>query len=146
MEAKILNGVEELKLEGSLLSAETNRLHSLVDISEFSDLGKWKNLVERISPTQAFDNRHRETLYEDGRYLQAVMWVKKDVPTEVHNDRIEKILILEGTCTCCLGDEQLELVAGDCLVVPINTIHNLLVTSPQPVKMIYLREMLEKAA
>lgn len=138
MEARILTAVDELKFTGG------SQLDSFVDISEYSNVEKWKGLVKDISPPEEFLNTHRIPLFESEHQFLAVTWVKTEVPTESHDDRIEKILILEGTCRCRLGEEELDLAAGDCLMVPLNVVHNLKVTSERPVKMIYARELLRK--
>ena len=142
----ILNDIEELKFAAAKISNETGQLSEFIDVSEHSNIQKWNELIKGITPEKEFENGYSVPLYKSGHHLLTVTWIKKDIPTEIHDDRIEKLLILEGTCTCLLGDEKLYLKAGDCFIVPPNLVHNVLVTSEEMLKAIYVREMIEKVA
>ena len=149
MGGRILNSVEELKLNGATLSPQTGMLSEFIGISEYSDIGKWQKLTGAISPpTTTFDENGNPIyeLYNGGNKMLAIMWVNKEVAEEIHDDLTESFLILEGRCTCIIGNEAVDMGPGSFRNIPLYTNHNLKVTSKGPVKLIFTREILRKAA
>ncbi len=69
----------------------------------------------------------------------AIVWLKHGSPIEVHDNELEHFLIIEGTCTIKIGDEDHQLVAGDYLSIPLYIGHSVAVTSEIVCKLILQR-------
>lgn len=91
------------------------------------------NLLE-LQPDTTFDNIHVQPLASDSLVSSFVVWVKKEVRLHHHAFHTETLLILEGTGTLVVGDENVEVGAGDFLAIPKTTPHDLTVTSDTPLK------------
>ena len=139
--SKILNSIEELKLETASFDAN-GHLHEFISVSEFSDINKWQQLISHIQPPAEFENIYIHEIFNDGQKELYVAWAKIGVDDELHTDLKEKFLILEGTCRCQVGEEFLDLGPGGFLDIPLHTNHNLRVTSEGMVKVILSKEKL----
>ena len=144
--AKILDRIEELKLETASLSQPALRASEFIGISARSDLEKWQKLTACLAPPAHFGDIHSHELFDDGQRQLVVMWVKEEVPEEAHDDLNEKVFVLEGSCTCTVGGKEIDLSPGGFLEVPLYTDHSLRVTSEQPLKLIVTRVKLKEAA
>lgn len=91
------------------------------------------NLLE-LQPDTTFDNIHVQPLASDSLVSSFVVWVKKEVWLHHHAFHTETLLILEGTGTMVVGDENVEVGPGDFLAIPKTTPHDLTVTSDTPLK------------
>ncbi len=140
LEPEILDRVDALILDELTLD-ENKLLSQFIDLSQYSDVAKWNELTKKIRVPEDFD-LHQHFLYDDGRSSLFVLWVKEKVDDDEHDDLYEKILILQGTCRCKVGDEYLDFKAGEFIKVPLKTVHNLTVTSKEPVKLIVSRRMI----
>lgn len=74
---------------------------------------------------------------EDG--LTAVVWINGHVEEEMHDQAIEKFLVLEGSCKIDIEGEVHYLKAGDYLAIPKFRSHIVDVTSDIPCKLIVQR-------
>jgi mannose-6-phosphate isomerase-like protein (cupin superfamily) len=74
---------------------------------------------------------------EDG--LTAVVWINGHVEEEMHDQAIEKFLVLEGSCQINIEGEMHYLQAGDYLAVPKFRWHVVDVTSEIACKLIVQR-------
>jgi mannose-6-phosphate isomerase-like protein (cupin superfamily) len=142
LEEKIGNAIEESKFDTARFSFETGMLDTFIGISRHSDPRKWDAFTRSLRPPGDYENIYYREIFKDDSQRLAVMWVRKEVPEEIHDDLIEKILILEGACICRLDDETIHLEAGDFLALRPHAVHNLRVTSKTPVKLILTREKL----
>ncbi|RMG17032.1 MAG: cupin domain-containing protein [Bacteroidetes bacterium] len=105
------------------------------------DPAYWQARVKNLSPPASFDNIHAHPL-GDATYHTQVVWVKEGINEEIHTDLLERFLVLEGSCSCYLGQEVIRLEQGDYLEIPLHTPHSFRVTSPGPIKVILQRERL----
>jgi quercetin dioxygenase-like cupin family protein len=130
---QILDILDNLALE------ENFDLNNPPLINQYSEMSAWQKATAEILPPAEFDNIHLHPLREDEKVHQFVAWAKINVPDELHNDMQESFLILEGSCRCQIGEQFFEYQAGDFFTIPLDTFHNLEVTSPQAVKVILQR-------
>jgi mannose-6-phosphate isomerase-like protein (cupin superfamily) len=72
-------------------------------------------------------------------FEQWLVRVHREVPEEIHTDLLESFLILEGSCTCHLGETKIDLTAGGFLEIPFHVPHSVTVTSEKPVLAILQR-------
>ncbi|MEO1257434.1 MAG: cupin domain-containing protein [Bacteroidota bacterium] len=138
---KILHRIEELKFDTFRFSAN-GQLPEFIALSEHSNSDKWKAFVEHITPPAEYDNIHYHEIFRNHARRLAVVWLKEGIEDESHDALKEKFLILEGTCRCQLGEEFIDLGPGTFLDIPLHTVHNLKVTSKEPVKLILSKEKL----
>jgi len=136
---RILQSLEDEKLDSDILNAERTQFNQFVDISEYSNVESWQNLTHQIIPPKDFDI-HSHVLYKDSKKLLSIVWINDSVPHEVHDNTLESFLVLEGSCTCNLGDEFIEMKAGSFLEIPLNVVHNLTVTSERSLKFILTKK------
>ncbi len=139
---KILNRIEELKLNSETLSNDKKRIKEFIAISDFSNIDKWQKLIGHIQPPEKYENIHFHKLYKNDTQLQGIVWFRKEIEEESHDSLKEKFLVLEGTCTCKVGGEHIDMVPGSFLDIPLHTKHELMVTSKTPVKVILTKEKL----
>ncbi len=97
------------------------------------DIEFWRKATAGIEHPK-FDNIHLHTLRKDDTVEISLVWLSGLVPDEHHDDLIESFLILEGVCSCLVGDEEVVLQAGDYLEMPLHMEHNVRAISQQPVK------------
>ncbi|HPI10867.1 MAG TPA: cupin domain-containing protein [Catalimonadaceae bacterium] len=72
-------------------------------------------------------------------FEQFLVRVRQFVPEEIHEDLLESFYILEGTCTCFVGEKQHQLTAGGFLEIPMFIPHSVKITSEKPVLAILQR-------
>ena len=110
-------------------------LTDFVQISEYSKLENWQTLVKSIDTPTDFEV-HTHTLFKSASRRLYLVWINEYIEEEAHDHTEEKFFILEGTCTCLLDNQEVKLQPGSFIDVPVDTYHNLKVTSPTPIKMI----------
>ena len=139
--SKILQQIEELKFDTAHFP-EKGQLPEFIAISEHSTTEKWETLVKRIKPPAEYDNIHYHEIFKNSTQRLAVIWLKEGIEDESHDALKEKFLVLAGTCRCQVGEEFIDLGPGGFLDIPLHTVHNLKVTSKEPVKLILSKEKL----
>jgi mannose-6-phosphate isomerase-like protein (cupin superfamily) len=105
-------------------------LDNLPATDKFSDYQAWLKAVEHLIPNTPFDDFFAQPLRHDDKIEQTLVITKLNVPQETHGDVIESFFILEGHCVCTVGEYTYTLNAGDFLEIPLNTKHDVVVTSP----------------
>lgn len=95
--------------------------------------------VKNINPPLEFENVHVEKLVTDSLSTAFVIWVKAEVKPHIHQRHTESLYILEGSGKLMLDDEMVEINPGDFVLIPVGTVHSLIVTSKIPVKVISLQ-------
>lgn len=106
--------------------------------SRLADFAPWIDRPDMVRPSDAGDiffipfasNSDGET---------ALVWLVSGSPEETHTDRIEKFLIVEGSCHILFGNTVHALRAGDVFSIPLHTPHTVKVTSAIPCKIILQR-------
>ncbi len=64
------------------------------------------------------------------------IWVKKEVPLHKHEFHTEQVIVLEGEGNMRLGDEWKIIKPGDLIIIPVGTLHQVIVTSSIPLKVL----------
>jgi mannose-6-phosphate isomerase-like protein (cupin superfamily) len=64
---------------------------------------------------------------------------KIDVPEEEHDNYLESFFILKGRCECTIGENFYKLGAGDFIEIPLNTPHNIKLSTPVVVAVLQYR-------
>ncbi len=106
--------------------------------SQPEDYNTWLQEAEDKAPKNLTDV-HAKIIGYTEKMITAIVWIKDMAPQEVHDDEIEKFLILEGTCDIVIENEVHQLVAGDMLSIPLYKNHYVKVTSAAPCKVILQR-------
>ncbi len=110
----------------------------LNDNSTIADYSEWLDRPDMVLPP-AFEDFHAKIISYTPAAVTAIVWIKDMAPAEVHDKEYEKFLVVEGTCTITIGDEEHKLVPGDFLAIPLYKDHNVKVTSDIPCKVILQR-------
>lgn len=93
-------------------------------------------VLSDIMPPEDLENIHVVKLASDSYSTDFVIFVKNIVPLHKHVEHSETIYVLEGKGLFQLGDQSLEIVAGDYIRVPKGTPHAVKVLSSIPLKII----------
>ncbi len=131
--ANILNN---LKLEKAQISKDSLMLDEFFNISRHSDLDLLQNLVKDITPPEKYDNVYLKHLYKDQDKELILVWLQNKIPVESHDEHLESIFILEGSCDCYVDDLFIQLEKGGYIQIPLNVDHTIISTSSKPVKAI----------
>lgn len=99
----------------------------------------WAEVVSGIEPPADFANIHLHPLVADAERELFVVWVKEYIDQEKHDNMLESVLLLEGSCECHFispdGDHYLvRLSQGDFISMPLGHTHDLIITSSEPAK------------
>lgn len=68
-----------------------------------------------------------------------VIFIKESVPMHKHAHHSENVMVLEGEGIMTLGSIVKEIRAGDIIFIPVNTFHDVKVTSDIPLKVISIQ-------
>lgn len=121
--AKIMALINNLQKEEAAMPG------SLPLLNRFSSSEKWLDIVVPMLPAATDEDIYVKVLRNDGGIFQAVLWLKSYYPDEVHDKVQECALLLQGECTCYIGDETVNLMPGQFLEIPLNAHHNIKVTN-----------------
>jgi mannose-6-phosphate isomerase-like protein (cupin superfamily) len=122
LKAKILSIIDNLKKEEEATQSD------LPLINRFSSSEKWLRIVKPLLPASPEQDIYTQPLRADGGVFQSILWLKSYYPDEVHGNVQESALVLEGECTCFIGDEIVHLAPGDFVQIPLHAHHNIKVT------------------
>ena len=93
-------------------------------------------VISDIVPPANFENIHVVKLASDSFSTDFIIFVKNMVPLHKHVEHSETIYVLEGKAQLQLGDQSMEIVAGDYIRVPRGTTHGVKVLSSVPLKVL----------
>ena len=125
----------------------TQRLHNgeepnfppvLNEGSKISDYDQWIKRSD-IKLSENFSDFYAKIIGYTPQVTTAIIWIKDMAPQEIHQDELEKFLILEGTCDITIEDKVHSLKAGDFLSIPLYQKHDVKITSSYPCKIILQR-------
>lgn len=105
--------------------------------SKIADYDAWLSRTDMVSP--GTDDVFARIIGYTPKLISAIVWIKKYAPHEVHDDELERFLIVEGTCEIIVEDEVNKLVPGDYFSIPLHKNHMVKVTSSIPCKVILQR-------
>ena len=106
----------------------------LPQLHKYSDAAAWLQTVRHLIP--AVDETTplvKELIHEDDKVCLYLVTSIVDVPHETHENEKESFLILQGNCTCYVGDQVITLSAGGYVDIPMFTDHNVMVHPGIPV-------------
>ncbi|TSD66283.1 cupin domain-containing protein [Inquilinus sp. KBS0705] len=105
-------------------------INHLPPTNKYANYLSWLKAVEHLIPAQPYDDFFMEVLRHDENIAQMLVVTRLNVPEETHDVVAESFFILEGTCTCTVGNELFTLNAGDYLDIPLHTNHDIRIDSP----------------
>lgn len=114
-------------------------LQRLPLINVYSDSEQWQRTLAGIEPAPEFRNVYVHPLRNHDGIEQFIVWAQQEVRPEQHHDEHESFLILEGECECRIGEETVQLKAGDFVKIPLEVEHTVRVLSTEPVKAVVQR-------
>lgn len=130
---------ENLKLEKAQLGGKEQILDEYIGISKYSKVNQWENLIANFAPPEEFDNVYTKSLFKSDHKELTLLWVKSEVPDEVHINVSECFLLLEGTANCYVENQVYAMQKGDFMQIPLDVHHHVVVTSAIPAKAIMSR-------
>jgi mannose-6-phosphate isomerase-like protein (cupin superfamily) len=110
----------------------------LTEKSVIADYAQWLNRKDIVIP-EKLDDVHAKIIGYTSKMTTAIVWIKEMAPQEMHDDQIEKFLIVEGSCDIIIENQVHQLKAGDMLSIPLYKYHLVKVTSAIPCKVILQR-------
>lgn len=102
----------------------------------FAQVSAERLVLSEIMPPEGLENIHVVKLASDSYSTDFVIFVKNRVPLHKHVEHSETIYVLEGKGFFQLGDQSMEIIAGDYIRVPKGTPHSVKVLSSIPLKII----------
>lgn len=115
------------------LEEEQLQTDSFPLIHKYADSNEWLARVKTHLDKMPDTYFAIQTLHDDNKVNISLVRTYNDVPEEIHHDLHESFLVLQGTCSCVIGEETYHLKAGDYLEIPLHADHNVIVTSKEPV-------------
>lgn len=106
--------------------------------SSIADYFQWLNRPDMAAP-EKLEDVYAKIIGTTNQVLTAIVWIKEMAPQEVHDNEIEKFLIVEGSCDITIGEKIHQLFAGDILSIPLHKNHFVKVTSASLCKVILQR-------
>jgi mannose-6-phosphate isomerase-like protein (cupin superfamily) len=110
----------------------------LTENSVIEDYAPWLNRKD-IQVPENLDDVYAKIIGYTPQMTTAIVWIKEMAPQEMHDNEIEKFLVIEGTCNIIIEDAVHQLKAGDMLSIPLYKNHLVKVTSSIPCKVILQR-------
>jgi len=95
--------------------------------------------IDSIQVIDEYDNVTSKKLYSDSLVTTFEIWVKKEVPLHKHAYHTEQVIVLEGEANMRLGEEWKIIKAGDIIIIPVGTLHQVIVTSLIPLKVLSIQ-------
>ncbi|MBK7034965.1 MAG: cupin domain-containing protein [Bacteroidetes bacterium] len=92
--------------------------------------------LDTIVVIDDYENVSSQKLYSDSLVSTFEIWVKKEVPLHKHEFHTEQVIVLEGEGNMRLGDEWKIIKPGDLIIIPVGTLHQVIVTSSIPLKVL----------
>lgn len=104
-------------------------INNLPEINKNSDADSWLTCVKHLIPADIEDFTLKLLRKYHG-VTQMLVISKIDVPDESHEDVLESLLILKGSCRCTIGGKAVVLKEGDYIDIPLHVQHNVKVLTP----------------
>ncbi len=86
------------------------------------------------SPTP--DKNYVRILHTDSLSSSFIIIIPTEVKSHYHATHTEQVVVLCGEADMMLGDQKLHIKAGDVIIIPKGTVHSVIVTSKDPLKII----------
>lgn len=122
-----------------LKSGETESFPPILNSeSKISDYQEWMSKPEMTLPND-FQDSFAKIIGANEIATTMIVWLTTNAPHEVHHNQYERFLIVEGSCELTIENDIHYLKSGDYLEIPLHVVHNLIVTSSIPCKVILQR-------
>jgi mannose-6-phosphate isomerase-like protein (cupin superfamily) len=106
--------------------------------SKLSDYAQWLNRDDMVlSPD--FKDMYAKIIGSVPGTITAIAWLRNISVQEVHDNEIEKFLIVEGTCDIIVGEKAYNLRRGDYFEIPLHKVHTVKVSEDILCKVILQR-------
>ena len=86
--------------------------------------------------TEDFENVHVKKVYTDQHVSAFVIWVRKGVKSHYHAKHTENLVVISGAGKMTIGETEYEIGAGDYIHIPEGSVHSVVVTSDDPLKVL----------
>jgi mannose-6-phosphate isomerase-like protein (cupin superfamily) len=106
--------------------------------SKIEDFETWIN-KPYLQVSEDYETIDAKIISASPEATTILVWLKHGAPLEVHDKEYEHFLIVEGTCTIMIGDQEHNLSPGDYLSIPLYIGHSVTVTSNIACKIILQR-------
>lgn len=112
----------------------------LTPLSTIEDYALWLNNPTMVEP-EYNENMFGQIIGANNDFTILIKWIRNAMPNEIHEEFIESVLIVEGTCDIYF-DEVIKhsLKKGDYLSIPLHINHRVEVTSKNTCKAILQRK------
>lgn len=126
LRARIFGAIAELAKE------EAFDLAAPPIINRHADASRWRAATRNLRPHGLLNGVPMYVVYDSPERQQVLLWLEDTLAETQHaeDEFIESFLILEGTCDCLLGDQYINMQAGDFLQIPPDTLHTMRNTTP----------------
>lgn len=95
--------------------------------------------LDTISAPASYENIYVKPLASDSLSSSFLIFVKKEVKKHKHTAHSEHVYIIDGEGMMLLGDKTFPVKSGMVMFIPMNTVHELRVTSVSPVKILSIQ-------
>ena len=92
--------------------------------------------TDSIGAKTVSDNIYNKPLFGDSLASSFVIVIKKEVKLHKHIQHSEHVVVLEGSGQMTLGSKGFAVKKGDVIFIPKNTIHGVISTGEQPLKVL----------
>lgn len=92
--------------------------------------------TDSIGAKTVSDNVYNKPLFGDSLASSFVIVIKKEVKLHKHIQHSEHVVVLEGSGQMTLGSKGFAVKKGDVIFIPKNTIHGVISTGEQPLKVL----------
>ncbi len=114
-------------------SATSIDLNNTPLLNNLSDAKTWLKAIKPLMPVNITEDLFVHEIRNDGKVFQALVVSKIGYPDEVHDDCNESFLLLEGYCTCVIGEEEIDMSPGDYMQIPMHMHHDVRSLTPHVV-------------
>lgn len=94
-----------------------------------------------VFPAEDFDNLYMQPLPSSNEIVNFAIWAKLGHEEEMHDDMVEYIAILEGSCNMYFNGEKKSYLQGDIICIPPHIPHRAEVTSLKPMFALVQRQI-----
>lgn len=108
--------------------------------NDVEELKKWVACNDIKLPTADFENLFITELASTNEVINFIVAAKKGHETEVHEDFIEYLFVISGSCTMDFEGIKKAYVAGDIISIPPKVNHTAVVTSAAPMLALVQRQ------
>ncbi len=106
-------------------------LNDLPILNKYSNHINWLRMVQPIMPETMNEAVVMIPLRNHGGITQTLAISTLGVPDETHEDERESLLVLDGECECCIGDDVFRLGPGGFIEIPLHVHHNVRLLTPK---------------